>query len=453
MKLRITVETVFENGRTVKHRLGTWRRSAEQLHPEGIGLLMEDGHTMLSQIQKVAIEAQMEEISVTCRACPCCGKVRPIHDYRTRSLETLFGRLKVKAPRIKPCRCQVALNPKSSPLSPLSHLLPDRATPEMTRLQVELGARHSFREAARLMEQLLACARQCHMTVRGRMARVADDMERRTLQPIEVPPPTGKQDHAVSVFLDGAHIRCRPEYKKRHLDVVVGRIESAKKKGRFAFESSSSLSPRALIRARLQSAGWQPGQNITVFTEGEPGLVDHVRSATGRPVTHILDWWHISMRIKHIENAAAGLQERCAGRKGADKLPWLAKRLRWLIWHGQTTKALVGLRHLRWRAESLQDLTRPLVGLAIQRIRKRGEFLATYLENNAGSIADYGKRHRDGHPVSTSRAEGCVDDLANLRMGKRRRMRWSPKGAHRVAITRAAVLDGRLNVSHRPKAA
>jgi len=100
---------------------------------------------MLAQIQKVAIEAQMEEISATCRACPCCGKVRPIHDYPTRTIETLFGRMKVKAPRIKPCRCQIARNPKSSPLSPLNHLLPDRATPEMIRQQAEIGARHALR--------------------------------------------------------------------------------------------------------------------------------------------------------------------------------------------------------------------------------------------------------------------------------------------------------------------
>ena len=33
---------------------------------------------------------------------------------------------------------------------------------------------------------------------------------------------------------------------------------------------------------------------------------------------------------------------------------------------------------------------------------------------------------------------------ANARMGKKQRMRWSPTGAHRVALVRAAVLDGRL---------
>ena len=47
-------------------------------------------------------------------------------------------------------------------------------------------------------------------------------------------------------------------------------------------------------------------------------------------------------------------------------------------------------------------------------------------------------------PISTSRAEGCVDEIANARMAKKQRMRWSPRGAHCVATVRAAVLDRRL---------
>ena len=57
------------------------------------------------------------------------------------------------------------------------------------------------------------------------------------------------------------------------------------------------------------------------------------------------------------------------------------------------------------------------------------------------------------HPVNTApglgktwgsaRTEGCVVDIGNARMGERRRMRWSPKVAHNVAVTGAAVLDGR----------
>lgn len=32
-----------------------------------------------------------------------------------------------------------------------------------------------------------------------------------------------------------------------------------------------------------------------------------VRRAIEGPITHIPDWWHISMRVKHIENVVKGL--------------------------------------------------------------------------------------------------------------------------------------------------
>jgi hypothetical protein len=41
--------------------------------------------------------------------------------------------------------------------------------------------------------------------------------------------------------------------------------------------------------------------------------------------------------------------------------------------------------------------------------------------------------------------EGCVDEIANARMAKRRRLRWSPRGAHHIAVVRSAMLDGRLH--------
>lgn len=106
----------------------------------------------------------------------------------------------------------------------------------------------------------------------------------------------------------------------------------------------------------------------------------------------------------------------------------------------------------------MHDCTRlaeePLaVRTAAARVQARCETLYTYLANNMESLVDYGRRYLSGLPISSSRAEGSVDDIANARMGKRRRMRWSPKGAHRVAVTKAAVLDGRLTVANRKRAA
>ncbi len=72
-----------------------------------------------------------------------------------------------------------------------------------------------------------------------------------------------------------------------------------------------------------------------------------------------------------------------------------------------------------------------------------------YLTNNFDAFVDYGHRSRTGLAVSSSQSEGYVDDIGNVHMGKLRRRRWSLRGAHRVAVTRAAVLDERLGVSKR----
>jgi len=86
----------------------------------------------------------------------------------------------------------------------------------------------------------------------------------------------------------------------------------------------------------------------------------------------------------------------------------------------------------------------PGVEAKIKRLAARCAELRSYIENNEGTLIDYGQRHRAGKPILTSRAEGTVNQLVSARMNKRKQMRWSPCGAHRVLQVRAAVLDGRF---------
>ena len=256
----------------------------------------------------------------------------------------------------------------------------------------------------------------------------------------------------MTVFLDGAHIRCRPEYQKRHLDVVVGKIESAQMSRRFGLVQQAAQSPSRQVRQDLQDTGWDGESPVTVISDGEPALPNLVRYAVGGPVRHILDWWHISMRVKHVENAVRGLLQT----KSFSGIPVLferpAERLRWYLWHG---KVRVGTTSLQWLMTDCERLCKddPEVRDAATRVQARCRELYTYLANNMDSLTDYGRRYRNGLPISSSRAESCVDDIGNTRMGKRRRMRWSPKGAHHVAIVRAAVLDGRLTSTYHRAAA
>lgn len=172
---------------------------------------------------------------------------------------------------------------------------PERATPELQRLQAELGSRHSFREAARLVETLLPCAPQQNTTVRNRLARIAETLE--TTEAAQVDIRAGAKSSPLTVFLDGAHIRCLPEYQKRHLDVVVGKIEIPNMSRRFGLVQQAAKSSARQLRNDLWMQGWDGQSKVTVISDGEPALPNLVRRAGKGPVTHIFDWWHISMRV------------------------------------------------------------------------------------------------------------------------------------------------------------
>lgn len=452
MDVRIIVETTFENGMTRKRHLGRFSRPFRSTQPEGFGLLLEDAKSMLWQLQQAILLDQIEEISEASRVCPNCEKIRAIHDYRPRVLDTLFGRFQVKAPRIRRCACNAKSEvTQGGPLSPLARFFPDRSTPELQRLQAEFGARHSFRQAAHIMETFLPCAKQVNTSIRNRLGRAAREIS--DSENVEsVVSSAAKNGAPVTVFLDGAHIRCRPEYQKRHLDVVVGKIESPHISRRFGLVQQAARSPSGQLRQDLRETGWDGESPVTVISDGEPALPNLVRGAVGGPVRHILDWWHVSMRVKHVENAVRGLLQA----KNFPGIPVLfgrpAERLRWYLWHG---KVRVTTTDLQWLMADCERLCKvdPEVRNAANRVQARCRELYTYLANNMDSLTDYGRRYRNGLPISSSRAEGCVDDIGNTRMGKRRRMRWSPKGAHRVAVVRAAVLDGRLTGPYRRAAA
>ncbi len=98
---------------------------------------------------------------------------------------------------------------------------------------------------------------------------------------------------------------------------------------------------------------------------------------------------------------------------------------------------------MSWAKDAIV-LNNPAVEARAKGLLARCTKLHTYIESNEGALINYGERYRAGKPISTSRAEGTVNQLVSARMNKRRQMRWSHRGAHRVLQVRAAVLDGRF---------
>ena len=229
--------------------------------------------------------------------------------------------------------------------------------------------------------------------------------------------------------------------------MTVGKVETAgRPPRRFALAPLGAEQPAQAVRAALISQGWQPSRPVTVISDGEPALLNLVCTATGEPVRHILDWWHISMRVRHIEQALAGIYAlRPTYQAGLDYISVDVERLRHLIWNGYADEAGQALWALTHLASETIYLNGEHLSPAVRSFLLHCQELRTYLANNGSALIHYGTRYRAGRPISSSRAEGSVAEIANARMAKRRRMRWSPRGAHCVASVRAAVLDGRLH--------
>ena len=110
------------------------------------------------------------------------------------------------------------------------------------------------------------------------------------------------------VMLDGAYIRAMPGHQVRNFEAICGKVErEGQPTRRFALVRSVAEQPHALLRAALQDQGWREGDAVTAISDGDPALPALVRSATGGPVEPILDWFHLSMRVHHVEQVMGGL--------------------------------------------------------------------------------------------------------------------------------------------------
>ena len=102
------------------------------------------------------------------------------------------------------------------------------------------------------------------------------------------------------------------------------------------------------------------------------------------------------------------------------------------------------------RGEGLKSILRmmqrpsPLEKPVVKFVRKLTRDLIGYLQNNADSLPDYGKRYRSGQRISSAFVESTVNQLIDKRMSKSQQMRWDPQSAHQLLQVRVRVVDGQL---------
>src|SRR4051812_49306054 len=253
MQWTVRLEARTDKGEVKTAELVTFRRPAMARTLAEIGLTLAEAKALLTKLQASILCDQLAEYAAHRRVCPECGELQPLKDRRTRRLQTLFGTVEVEAPRFRVCRCRRSAPRGEVAFAPVSELLTARCTPELERVQAELGARASFREAARILEALLPASPANHESTRTHAVALRIEAgDRRTAAAVvpaqDRPKAAGSDASRPIVMLDGAYVRAGPGHQVRNFEAICGKVEQeGHSSRRFALVRSVAEQPHGLL--------------------------------------------------------------------------------------------------------------------------------------------------------------------------------------------------------------
>jgi Uncharacterised protein family (UPF0236) len=180
----------------------------------------------------------------------------------------------------------------------------------------------------------------------------------------------------------------------------------------------------------------QMNQQITFLSDGGE-TVRELQLYLNPRAEHLLDWFHVTMRLTVMNQMARGLgPEGSASRTSALKQ---LESIKWYLWHGNVFKAL---RHIDHLGTDIEDEI--ITGESAEKLQKALQEFHTYIENNQQWIPNYGERYRAGETISTAFVESAVDQVLSKRFVKKQQMSWSRRGAHLLLQVRTRVLNEEL---------
>ena len=185
---------------------------------------------------------------------------------------------------------------------------------------------------------------------------------------------------------------------------------------------------------------------VTILSDGADGPRSLGEAGSVGPTHHVLDWFHLSMRIQHVAQTVKGWPDATAEdrQEGARLAEIVDQHIRWRLWHGQVQRALDLIADT---LERLDAIGRGESCAAAPAAKLAGVLrsLETYVSGQSDLIIDHATARHSDEPISTATTESTVQWLLHRRMGANQQMRWSPRGAHLMLKVRTAVVNETIN--------
>jgi hypothetical protein len=251
-------------------------------------------------------------------------------------------------------------------------------------------------------------------------------------------------DGPITVGIDGGYVRDW-EAKQHNFEVIVGKSTLAFKRDeeeehpsskRFGFVQTLDTKSKRRLYEVLQLQGMQLNQQITFLSDGSDTVRD-LQLFMSPEAEHILDWFHLSMKLTVLAQYGKGLVH-CDAVLG-EEIREKVERLKWALWHGNLYKALYKIDDIESLIYNFEE-TYP----KFKQLFKAVEEFRTYIVNNGHLIPNYGERYRNGEAIATGFVESTVNQVVSKRFCKKQQMQWTKRGAHLLLQTRVKTLNGEL---------
>jgi hypothetical protein len=444
--MKIKVQVVIESdggGTKAVEKIAGLERG--MLRPAELGLTLDEAKDLLESMQHTLVEQQVAEYLEQQAHCPCCGRKRRRKGHHNPIVyRTLFGKLRLPSMRFFHCECRPHAG---RTFSPLARLLTERTAPELLYLETKFASLMSCGLTVNLLQEIFPIGNTINAaTVRNKVHDVGQRIDKELGEEQiffidgceydweQLPRP----DLPLTVGIDGGYVHsCTQRSRKQGwFEVIAGKSVTAEGASKcFAFVNNYDSKPKRRLFEVLKSQGMQLNQQVTFLSDGADTVRD-LQLYMNPNAEHILDWFHITMRLTVMNQMAKGLGVK--GSKLRERAMKELERIKWFLWHGNTFRALQTVSWLYMDIDTDEPTEKQ------KKLFKNLEEFEAYIRNNAEFIPNYGERYRYGETITTAFVESTINQVVSKRMVKKQQMRWSHQGAHWLLQVRTRVLNDEL---------
>ena len=263
----------------------------EIVAPDGIddvGLGLNPSQRILGAIQRTVISLQEGFLRTKALLLRKVDPTLVLKDYRARSVQTLFGTLVIRVPRLT--------RPGSCLPVPCFFRTSARSSTEYDQIRSRFGAFMSFRAAEEFVGALfpLAVGRSAN-TTRRQVSRRAAQIQ---IESDRAGPSGSVAAGTIDLGIDTTFVRSVAAEGPRHHEVLIG--VGSNERGR-SVKIGAVIGmvdrPHELIQRTLQDLGQGDETQITTFTDGDKMLRGYLKRA-GLAAPPLIDWAHLARRVQ-----------------------------------------------------------------------------------------------------------------------------------------------------------